>query len=42
LLLLAVLGFVDFMAGISARLAQSKMVYQRPVPAQHADSSGIR
>lgn len=36
LLLLAVLGFVDFMAGISARLAQPKMVYQRPVPVQPA------
>jgi hypothetical protein len=36
LLLLAVLGFVDFMAGISARLAQPKMVYQRPIPVQPA------
>ena len=42
LLLLAVLGFVDFMAGISARLAQPKMVYQRPVSVRHADGSGIR
>ncbi len=36
LLLLAVLGFVDFMAGVSARLAQPKMVYQRPALAQPA------
>jgi hypothetical protein len=42
LLLLAVLGFVDFMAGISARMAQPKMVYPRPVPLQPADGSGIR
>jgi hypothetical protein len=42
LLLLAVLGFVDFMAGISARLAQPKMVYQRPVPAQPAQPASPR
>ena len=42
LLLLAVLGFVDFMAGISARLAQPKMVYQRPVPVQPAQQASPR
>ena len=42
LLLLAVLGFVDFMAGISARLAQAKMVYQRPVPVQPAQQTNPR
>jgi len=33
LLLLAVLGFVDFIAGISIRLAQPKIVFERPAPA---------
>jgi hypothetical protein len=42
LLLLAVLGFVDFMAGISARLAQPKMVYQRPVPVPPAQPASPR
>jgi hypothetical protein len=40
--LLAVLGFVDFMAGISARLAQPKMVYQRPAPAQPVHQASNR
>jgi hypothetical protein len=42
LLLLAVLGFVDFMAGVSARLAQPKMVYQRPALAQPAHQASDR
>ncbi|HYZ44256.1 MAG TPA: hypothetical protein VE667_05310 [Xanthobacteraceae bacterium] len=42
LLLLAVLGFVDFMAGISARLAQPKMIYQRPIPVQPAQQASPR
>jgi len=33
LLLLAVLGFVDFIAGISIRLAQPKIVFERAGPA---------
>jgi hypothetical protein len=36
LLLLAVLGFVDFIAGISIRLAQPKIVFERPAPAHQA------
>ncbi len=32
LLLLAVLGFVDFIAGISIRLAQPKIVFERAAP----------
>jgi hypothetical protein len=42
LLLLAVLGFVDFMAGISARMAQPKMVYQRPAPVQPVQQASNR
>jgi hypothetical protein len=34
LLLLTVLGFVDFIAGLSARLAQPKVVFERVVPVQ--------
>src|SRR5262245_42569013 len=33
LLLLAVLGFVDFIAGVSIRLAQPKIVFERAAPA---------
>jgi hypothetical protein len=42
LLLLAVLGFVDFMAGISARMAQPKMVYQLPAPVQPVQQASNR
>jgi hypothetical protein len=36
LLLLIVLGFVDFITGISVRLAQPKVVFERATPAQPA------
>ena len=34
LLLLTVLGFVDFIAGLSVRFAQPKIVFERAAPAQ--------
>lgn len=42
LLLLAVLGFVDFIAGVSVRLAQPKMVFERAPLVQPAHQSGDR
>ncbi|MFL6833993.1 MAG: hypothetical protein ACJ8F0_15525 [Xanthobacteraceae bacterium] len=36
LLLLTVLGFVDFIAGLSVRFAQPKVVFERVTPAQPA------
>jgi ABC-type uncharacterized transport system permease subunit len=34
LLLLTVLGFVDFIAGLSVRLAQPRVIFERAAPAQ--------
>jgi ABC-type uncharacterized transport system permease subunit len=36
LLLLTVLGFVDFIAGLSVQFAQPKVVFERVIPAQPA------
>ena len=36
LLLLTVLGFVDFIAGLSVRFAQPKVVFERAAPAHQA------
>lgn len=38
--LLVVLGFVDFIAGLSIRLAQPKLVFERPAPAQSVHQAG--